>query len=119
MSFFQSFVSSVSDTLNLSQLNQVRTLVMLACLVEVSHDCENVCSWIVQATLSGAIDIIVVQNPDGSYVSTPFHVRFGKLQLLRSSEKVVGVQLCCMSNACQAMNLSAANNALRHVFLLH
>jgi phosphatidate phosphatase LPIN len=41
------------------------------------------------ATLSGAIDIIVVQQEDGSLRSTPFHVRFGKLQLISSYEKVV------------------------------
>jgi phosphatidate phosphatase PAH1 len=41
------------------------------------------------ATLSGAIDIIVIPQPDGSMKSSPFHVRFGKLNLLNSSEKVV------------------------------
>eukprot|EP01102_Stenamoeba_stenopodia_P019264 TRINITY_DN722_c0_g1_i1.p1 TRINITY_DN722_c0_g1~~TRINITY_DN722_c0_g1_i1.p1 ORF type:complete len:1004 (-),score=227.64 TRINITY_DN722_c0_g1_i1:70-3081(-) len=43
------------------------------------------------ATLSGAIDIIVVKHPDGTYHCTPFHVRFGKLQLLRSRDKVVTI----------------------------
>lgn len=41
------------------------------------------------ATLSGAIDIIAVPQEDGSLKSTPFHVRFGKLQLLNSYEKIV------------------------------
>ncbi len=41
------------------------------------------------ATLSGAIDIIVIPQEDGTLKSTPFHARFGKLQLLNSSEKVV------------------------------
>lgn len=41
------------------------------------------------ATLSGAIDIIVIQGDDGHYTTTPFHVRFGKLQVLRSFEKIV------------------------------
>jgi phosphatidate phosphatase LPIN len=45
------------------------------------------------ATLSGAADIIVVQQPDGSLHSTPFHVRFGKLQLLKSREKVVEIEV--------------------------
>jgi phosphatidate phosphatase PAH1 len=44
-----------------------------------------------QATLSGAIDIIAVQHQDGSLSSTPFHVRFGKLQLLKSAEKLVHI----------------------------
>lgn len=36
------------------------------------------------ATLSGAIDIVVIEDDDGRRKSTPFHVRFGKLQLLKS-----------------------------------
>ena len=38
------------------------------------------------STLSGAIDVLVVREPDGSLVGSPFHVRFGKLQLLRPNE---------------------------------
>lgn len=41
------------------------------------------------ATLTGAIDIVVVEQPDGTYQSSPFHVRFGKLGVIRSREKVV------------------------------
>lgn len=41
------------------------------------------------ATLSGCIDVIVVQQPDGSLQCSPFHVRFGKMGVLRSREKVV------------------------------
>ncbi|XP_053677115.1 phosphatidate phosphatase LPIN3 [Anopheles nili] len=43
------------------------------------------------ATLTGAIDVVVVQQPDGSYLGSPFHVRFGKLGVLRSREKVVDI----------------------------
>lgn len=32
--------------------------------------------------------MIVVEQPDGSYLSTPFHVRFGKYGVLNSDEKV-------------------------------
>src|ERR1700712_3868246 len=39
------------------------------------------------ATLSGAIDVIVVEQEDGSLACSPFHVRFGKFSLLRPSEK--------------------------------
>uniref|UniRef100_A0A2M4A369 phosphatidate phosphatase n=2 Tax=Anopheles triannulatus TaxID=58253 RepID=A0A2M4A369_9DIPT len=45
------------------------------------------------ATLTGAIDVVVVEQPDGSYQSSPFHVRFGKLGVLRSREKVVDIEL--------------------------
>ncbi|KAI1486708.1 LNS2-domain-containing protein [Biscogniauxia mediterranea] len=41
------------------------------------------------ATLSGAIDVIVVQQDDGSLYCSPFHVRFGKFSLLRPYEKKV------------------------------
>lgn len=44
-----------------------------------------------QATLSGCIDVIVVRQPDGTFQCSPFHVRFGKLGVLRSREKVVSV----------------------------
>lgn len=39
------------------------------------------------ATLTGAIDVIIVQQEDGTFQSSPFHVRFGKLGVLRSREK--------------------------------
>lgn len=42
------------------------------------------------ATLTGGIDVIVVRQPDGSFQCSPFHVRFGKLGVLRSKEKIVG-----------------------------
>ncbi|XP_018569691.1 phosphatidate phosphatase LPIN3 isoform X1 [Anoplophora glabripennis] len=45
------------------------------------------------ATLTGAIDVIVVEQPDGSYNCSPFHVRFGKLGVLRSREKVVDIEI--------------------------
>lgn len=44
------------------------------------------------ATLSGCIDVIVVRQPDGSLQCSPFHVRFGKMGVLRSREKVVRLQ---------------------------
>lgn len=45
------------------------------------------------ATLTGAIDVIVVEQPDGSFTCSPFHVRFGKLGVLRSRAKVVSNDL--------------------------
>ncbi|CAM9710733.1 unnamed protein product [Lampetra planeri] len=45
------------------------------------------------ATLSGCIDVIVVRQPDGSLLCSPFHVRFGKLGVLRSREKVVDIEI--------------------------
>ena len=67
------------------------------------------------ATLSGAIDVIVVEQEDGklepsssftlpkrlkvaigSLACSPFHVRFGKFSLLRPYEKKVKHACCCM-----------------------
>uniref|UniRef100_A0A1I8BAQ5 Lipin_N domain-containing protein n=1 Tax=Meloidogyne hapla TaxID=6305 RepID=A0A1I8BAQ5_MELHA len=39
------------------------------------------------ATLSGAIDVIVVEQPDGTMLSTPFHVRFGKYGVFNYDDK--------------------------------
>ncbi|KAJ3229554.1 Lipin-3 [Chytriomyces hyalinus] len=46
-------------------------------------------STINPSTLSGAIDIVVVRGKDGELACSPFHVRFGKLVLLRPTEKKV------------------------------
>lgn len=45
------------------------------------------------ATLSGCIDVLVVRQVDGSFRCSPFHVRFGKLGVLRSREKVVDIEI--------------------------
>jgi len=38
---------------------------------------------------SGAIDVIVVRQEDGTLRCTPFHVRFGKLGVLQSLQNKV------------------------------
>ncbi|XP_049847863.1 phosphatidate phosphatase LPIN3-like [Schistocerca gregaria] len=43
------------------------------------------------ATLSGAVDILVVPQQDASLDCTPFHVQFGKLQLIRPCEEKIEV----------------------------
>lgn len=45
------------------------------------------------ATLTGAIDVVVVRQPDGTYLCSPFHVRFGKIGVLRSREKIVDIEV--------------------------
>ncbi|KAJ3836453.1 nuclear elongation and deformation protein 1 [Lentinula raphanica] len=49
------------------------------------------------ATLTGAIDVIVIQRPSDNggteLACSPFHVRFGKWQVLRPSEKKVTVSV--------------------------
>ncbi|CAN7947290.1 unnamed protein product, partial [Ixodes pacificus] len=51
------------------------------------------CNEINSATLTGAIDVVVVEQPDGSFATSPFHVRFGKIGVLRSREKIVDIEI--------------------------
>lgn len=42
----------------------------------------------------GAVDIIVVEQPDGSFKSSPWYVRFGKFQgVLKMKEKVISINV--------------------------
>ena len=41
------------------------------------------------STLTGAIDVVVVEQEDGTFKSSPFHVRFGKMGVLKAKEKIV------------------------------
>lgn len=58
-------------------------------LVKVFSNFKEFYSEINGATLTGAIDVVVVEQPDGTFICSPFHVRFGKLGVLRSREKIV------------------------------
>lgn len=62
---------------------------MLSIANKVFRDFKEFYNEINAATLTGAIDVIVVEQPDGTYLCSPFHVRFGKLGVLRSREKIV------------------------------
>ncbi|NWU34983.1 LPIN3 phosphatase, partial [Hylia prasina] len=59
---------------------------VLGTMKELYHDLNS-------ATLSGCIDVVVVRQPDNSFKCSPFHVRFGKLGVLRSREKVVDIEI--------------------------
>lgn len=46
------------------------------------------------STLTGAVDVVVVEDvATGRLTCSPFHVRFGKLQMLRATEKRVDVEV--------------------------
>lgn len=62
-------------------------------IVKVFSNFKEFYSEINGATLTGAIDVIIVEQPDGSYMCSPFHVRFGKLGVLRSREKIVDIEV--------------------------
>ncbi|CAH0391654.1 unnamed protein product [Bemisia tabaci] len=62
-------------------------------LGKVINNFRYVYNEINAATLTGAIDVIVVEQPDGTFTCSPFHVRFGKIGVLRSREKIVEVEI--------------------------
>ncbi|XP_053689451.1 phosphatidate phosphatase LPIN3 [Sabethes cyaneus] len=62
-------------------------------LVRVFSNFREFYSEINGATLTGAIDVVIVEQPDGSFLCSPFHVRFGKLGVLRSREKIVDIEV--------------------------
>lgn len=62
-------------------------------IVKVFSNFKEFYSEINGATLTGAIDVIIVEQPDGTYMCSPFHVRFGKLGVLRSREKIVDIEV--------------------------
>lgn len=61
--------------------------------MQVVNGIKDFYSDINPATLTGALDIIVVRQPDGSFKCSPFHVRFGKFAVLHSREKVVQIEI--------------------------
>ena len=61
----------------------------MTCYKVIIGNFQDFYSEINAATLTGAIDVIVVQQEDGSYKCSPFHVRFGKLGVLKAREKIV------------------------------
>lgn len=64
------------------------------------------------------MDIICVQQPDGSFKSSPFHVRFGKLKLLKSQSKTVTITVNGVESEAVAMLLGQEGEAffLRQAF---
>ncbi|KAI8921270.1 Lipin/Ned1/Smp2-domain-containing protein, partial [Powellomyces hirtus] len=63
------------------------------------------------STLSGAIDVVVIKHPDGDLVCSPFHVRFGKLKLLRPHDKAVTVTVNGQKQEDLLMKLGEAGEA--------
>lgn len=45
------------------------------------------------ATLTGAIDVVVIRHCDGTYTTSPWHVRFGKMGVIRAYQKVVDIEI--------------------------
>jgi phosphatidate phosphatase LPIN len=62
------------------------------------------------STLSGATDIIVVELPDGSRKSSPFHVRFGKFKAVYPKDRIVDVY-CNDEQATFCLRLSKSGEA--------
>jgi len=43
--------------------------------------------------LSGAMDILVIEEPEGEFRSSSFHVRFGSLKVLQSNEQDIDIYI--------------------------
>ena len=71
-----------------------------------------------KATLSGCMDIVCVQQSDGNLKSSPFHVRFGKLKLLKAASKSVTITVNGVESPDVAMLLGQEGEAyfLRQAF---
>lgn len=63
-------------------------------LGKVLSSCKDLYNDVNAAYLTGALDIIVIRQKDGSLKSTPFHVRFGKLGVLRTGDLKEVSNLC-------------------------
>lgn len=50
------------------------------------HSCRELYNDVNAAYLTGAVDVLVVRQRDGTLKSTPFHARFGKLGVLRTGD---------------------------------
>ena len=61
--------------------------------------------------LSGANDIIVVQLKDGTLRSSPFICRFGRFKCIRSSEKLVRIEVNGELNPDVYMKIGPAGEA--------
>lgn len=52
----------------------------------ILSSCKDLYNDVNAAYLTGAVDIVVIRQKNGSLKSTPFHIRFGKLGVLRTGD---------------------------------
>ena len=62
-------------------------------------------------TLSGCMDIVVIRQPDGTYKSSPFHIRFGKFKVFSNARKTVHISINNEENRQVMMQLSSSGQA--------
>ena len=60
--------------------------------------CKDLYNDVNAAYLTGATDVVVVRQKDGTLKSTPFHVRFGKLGVLRTGDLKEVRECYCMKS---------------------
>lgn len=80
----------------------------------ILSSCKDLYNDVNAAYLTGAVDIIVIRQKDGSLKSTPFHVRFGKLGVLRTGDLK---EVSKISNVFQCVPRSDRLNMFRWVVL--
>lgn len=79
-------MSRLINDVTLSFLNFSTMTYYLNKVEKLLSSCKDLYNDVNAAYLSGAIDVVVVKQKDGSLKSTPFHVRFGKLGVLRTGD---------------------------------
>ena len=63
-------------------------------LQKFKDGCKKVSSELSPASITSTIDVIVVEQVDGTFLSTPFHVRFGRLGVsLNPYFKIINIEV--------------------------
>src|SRR6218665_2567338 len=69
------------------------------------------------ATLTGAMDILVVRQEDGTYATSPWHVRFGKMGVIRAREKLASTSLFCQTKVFLVNETITRTKKIRQLFM--
>ena len=72
-----------------SIIKNVKVRKQMIVIADTPFPSQEFYSEINGSTLTGAIDVVVVEQEDGTFKSSPFHVRFGKMGVLKAKEKIV------------------------------
>ena len=66
---------------------------MISNIVGFNHVLNIIYNINSQSMLSGAMDIIAIETEEGKLKSSPFHVRFGSLKIIKSYEKNIEIYI--------------------------
>ena len=78
------------QNLFVTELGQGKTSLTMNIVGKLFSNVKGFYNEINPATLTGAIDIVVIRQSDGTYTTSPWHVRFGKMGVIRARHNLVG-----------------------------